>query len=60
MDGWLTNDPEAAAKLAAADRQWEADRKAAESLPLAEKVEAYRRAKDARREAYDAVHMVRP
>ena len=57
---WLTNDPQAAAALAKADREWEAARKAAEGLPLAEKVEAYRKAKDARREAYDAVHMVRP
>jgi hypothetical protein len=57
---WLTNDLQAAEALRAADRQWEAARKAAENLPLAEKIEAYRAAKDARREAYDAVHMVRP
>ena len=57
---WLTNDLQAAEALRAADRQWEAARKAVENLPLAEKIEAYRAAKDARREAYDAVHMVRP
>ena len=57
---WLTNHPEAARALRKADQEWEAARKVAESLPLAEKVEAYRKAKDARREAYDAVHMVRP
>ena len=57
---WLTNNPEAAEALRKADATWEAARKAAEHLPLAEKVEAYRQAKDARRIAYDAVHMTRP
>jgi hypothetical protein len=57
---WLTNDPEAAEALRKADRDWEAARAAGANLPLAEKIEAYRKAKDARREAYDAVHMVRP
>ncbi len=57
---WMTNDLKAADALRAADAAWEAARKAAENLPLAEKIEAYRAAKDARRDAYDAVHMTRP
>lgn len=57
---WLTNNPDAAEALRRTDAEWEAAHKAAENLPLAEKIIAYRNAKDARREAYDAVHMKRP
>jgi hypothetical protein len=53
---WLTNIPEAATALTAADNAWRTARKAAEHLPLTEKVEAYRAAKTARDFAYLAVH----
>lgn len=52
---WITNIPSVAKKLCAADRAYAAARAAAIDLPLAEKVYAYQRAKDARALAYSKV-----
>ncbi len=49
---WLTNDPQAAAQLRAADAAYDAARLAAQHLPLAEKVIALRAAKLARAKDY--------
>jgi hypothetical protein len=57
--GWLTNDPEAAKKLRKIDAEYERARAAASGLPLAEKVEAYRKAKEVRQKAYDQLHSAR-
>ena len=52
---WVTNDPEAARALAAADKAFERAKVAAGRAPtLAAKVDALRAAKEARRAAYDA------
>lgn len=55
LAGWVTNDPTAAARRRAADAAYESARAAASSLPLAEKVVAYRHAAAERRAIYDAV-----
>lgn len=55
MIGWLTNDPDAAAILRAADRRYARARARAKNLPLAEKVAAYARAKTERQVTYDSV-----
>jgi hypothetical protein len=52
---WLTNDPNAAAKLRAIDAAYWAARDAAAHLPLALKIIAYREAEAVSRAAYDAV-----
>lgn len=52
MIRWLTNDPEVAHRLRAADAAHEAARAAARHLPLAEKIAAYRQAREAREAAY--------
>jgi hypothetical protein len=52
---WVTNDPEWAAKLKAADARYEAAKLAASSLCLADKVSALRAAKHERAEAYRAI-----
>lgn len=53
---WITNSPDDAEKLKAADAAWQAARNAAQHLPLAEKVAAYRKAKTDRQAAYDAIN----
>ena len=50
---WLTNDPQAATRLRAADDAFAAARQAASKLPLAEKITALREAEKARVAAYD-------
>ena len=50
---WITNSPEAARQLRAADDAYAAARRAASGLPLAAKVEALRQAKQTRQAAYD-------
>lgn len=52
---WLTNDPEIAAALRAADEAYAKARDKAKGLPLAEKVAAYRAADAARELTYSAV-----
>jgi hypothetical protein len=52
---WLTNDPEAARALRAADKAHDKARAKAINLPLAEKVKAYRQAKDIKIAAYAAI-----
>ena len=52
---WLTNCPEAAEALRKADADYAAARKAGEGLMLADKIVAYREAKEARDEAYRLV-----
>ena len=54
MVDWLTNDPVAARRFRAIDKQYEADRKAASNLPLAEKIKAYGQAHLVRAKAYQA------
>jgi len=49
---WLTNNPEAASKLNAADRAYNKAREAAKSLGLADKIVALREAKVKRVAAY--------
>lgn len=49
---WITNNPVAAKALTAADLAYERERAAARDLPLAEKVAAYKAAKDRREAAY--------
>jgi hypothetical protein len=49
---WITNNPEAAAKLRSIDNAYESARRAARNLPLAEKIIALRSAKSTRDEAY--------
>lgn len=51
---WLTNDPEMAKKLRAIDAQLTKAQAAAKALPLAQKVEALRRAKQAHTDAMEA------
>jgi hypothetical protein len=51
---WLTNSPEAAELLRQADARYAATRQAAEHLPLAAKIEAYRAAKERRVADYAA------
>jgi len=46
MPDWITNATECAKALKAADREYFAARAAAERLPLADKIEAYRLAKE--------------
>ncbi len=50
---WITNDPAAAKALKAADKAHDKARALAANLPLADKIIAYRAAKDARAAAYD-------
>jgi hypothetical protein len=52
---WLTNNPEVAIGLRAADLAYERARSRASHLPLAERVVAYREARERRNAAYDAV-----
>lgn len=52
---WVTNVPEIARKLRAIDRQYEKARANTVGLSLAGKVETIRKAKAARRAAYDAI-----
>lgn len=54
MQPWLTNDPEVARRLNAADRAYNTARDNAAALPLAAKIEALRAAKTARIAAYRA------
>lgn len=54
MSRWLTNDPQAAKRLRAADRKFERALISAQGLPLALKVTALRIAREARQSAYDA------
>lgn len=56
MTQWITSDPAIAAQLRDVDRQYDAARKAAAQLPLAQKVEALRAAKAARADAYHAIY----
>jgi hypothetical protein len=56
---WLTNSPEAAKALSEADSAYDAARKAGQGLPLAEKISAYRKAKEDREAAYAAVRFGR-
>lgn len=51
---WITNAPEVAAKLHEADKEYEKSRKAAERLPLAEKIIALRNAKAKKQQYYNA------
>ena len=51
---WLTNIPETAEKLNAADRAYDKAREAAKSLPLADKIIALRNAKAEKVKAYAA------
>lgn len=53
---WLTNDPQIAAQLRAADHAYDSARKAAEHLPLAQKVKAYGQATLDRANAYADIH----
>ena len=58
---WLTNDPQAAAQLRAADAAFEVLKQAASRLPLVEKVEALRKAKTAQAKDYaDIMQATRP
>ena len=58
---WLTNDPQAAAQLRAADAAFEVLKQAASRLPLVEKVEALRKAKTAQAKDYaDIMQVTRP
>ncbi len=52
---WVTNDPQAARALRKADKEFEAARIAASTLPLADKIVALRAAKEARQAAYAKV-----
>ena len=52
MADWTTNDPEAAKALKDADRRYDAARRKASALPLAEKIEALRKARETRDKAY--------
>jgi hypothetical protein len=54
--GWVTNNPNAAKALKAADAKYEKAKTAASNLPLKEKVAALRKAKEARQAAYEAAH----
>jgi hypothetical protein len=58
IEGWLTNDVEAATLLRAADAAYSEARLAAMRLPLAAKVEALRAAKHDLLAAYDAAHSI--
>lgn len=51
---WLTNDPIVAAKLKAADRQYNSDIEAARELCLADKIQAHKAAKQRQDDAYEA------
>lgn len=53
--GWVTNSPEAAAKLKAADRAYDQAKAAARGLRLAVMIVALRTAKATRDAAYQAV-----
>jgi len=53
--GWVTSDAGAAAKLRAADRRYEAARRAAAGLCLQDKIIALREAKARREAVYEAV-----
>jgi hypothetical protein len=53
--GWLTNSPEAAKALKAADHEYMIARAACSGWKLADKVEAVRKAKAAHCAAYEAV-----
>jgi uncharacterized membrane protein YkoI len=55
MTGWITNNPEAAKALCAADLRYERAKSLASGLKLSQKVEAYRAAKAAREAEYAAV-----
>lgn len=52
---WLTNDPQAAVLFRTADATFEAARRAALKLPLAEKIVALRNARTARAKGYAAM-----
>jgi hypothetical protein len=52
---WLTNSPEHTKQLKAADDARLAARNAAQNLPLAQKIEAYRRSDAEHAAAYEAV-----
>ena len=51
---WITNNASAAKALRNADKAHEAARQAAQNIPLADKINAYRAAKAAWLAAYDA------
>lgn len=53
--GWVTNSPELAAQLRAADDACENAVRASERLPLAEKIIAIRDARRARNRAYEMI-----
>jgi hypothetical protein len=53
---WITNSPEIANKLRAADRQYEKAITAASRLPLCEKIAAHRNAKSRRALAYEEAY----
>ena len=53
--GWVTNNPEAAARLRAADDACDRAMRAASGLRLADKIDAIRSARAARDAAYRAV-----
>ena len=55
MSDWLTNDPKAAKRLKAVDAAYEAEKAAATSLRLADKVSALRAAKANRNAALKAI-----
>ena len=55
LGGWVTNSPEAAKKLQAADRRYELAKVRMQGMTLGEKIEAQRAAKTARQAEYDAV-----
>lgn len=52
---WLTNDPATADTLRAIDAAYEVARRAAQSMPLAEAIVAYHKARVMRQAAYDAI-----
>lgn len=57
---WISNDPVATKALKAADRAYDKARTAAANLPLADKIEAYRAAREARQKAYNDLMAVAP
>jgi len=55
MVGWITNNPEIAAKLRKADRDYERGKIMCQGQTLGEKIAEHRRLKEARQVAYDRI-----
>jgi hypothetical protein len=55
LGGWVTNNPDVAKQLRAADHRYEVAKIRAAGLPLGQKVERYREAKQVRDREYDAI-----